>query len=210
VPDLPLDDGHRELVDVNVMHAVGVTQRMNSELPQPAAQFVIPVFPVQITLPDILLKDLSHTIFRDMICSVILGLEQVAFGLQNPVIPFTHTAILFQQNQDVVHHLVRNVTRPGTICFGIFCRKEDGCVVEIQMLQLNPYQFTHPASGFIRHPYHHFVVETVNAAYEFLPFEQGKRTEIFGLRAGFLEMFHIWVFNPVLTPESGMIIAHFD
>ena len=48
-------------------------------------------------------------------------------------------------------------------CLGILRRKEDRAATEVYMLNLNPHEFTHPATKFINDLEHQLMTVSVNA-----------------------------------------------
>ena len=59
-------------------------------------------------------------------------------------------------------------------CLGILRRKEDRAATEVYMLNLNPHEFTHPATNFINDLKHQLVFVAVNTVEEALELISGQ------------------------------------
>lgn len=133
-------------MDMDVMHAMGVSQRMDRELPQPPFKFVVPVFPVQTAFDAVFLEYLAHTVGGDVCGPVIAGFKKKIIRFMDFLVSLGHLILVPEQGFYIVHELLRDMAGPGMLGLGVLGRDVDRCIDKIQMFQLYSHEFSYPAS----------------------------------------------------------------
>ena len=103
VADLFLDDRQRQIEDVNVMHDVAVTERVNRKFVKGSTLAVARILPIETGEADVSSEYLAKTVLGVSFARILAGMKEVVVMSVNPCAPLSHSSLLPQHALDVVH-----------------------------------------------------------------------------------------------------------
>ena len=116
---------------------MAMPQAVDGILMQLSTPAVLSIYLIQSCFPDVLVEHLLQGSGRD-VDFLISPREQVSVGLPDPFIPFGHQPLTLQVVLEIVHQASGYEACPPFTCFGILSGKEDGAIVEVNVLKLDP------------------------------------------------------------------------
>jgi hypothetical protein len=207
MPDLFLDHWQRQSVIVDMMHGMTVAKRMDRELVEGPALTISPILAIQAGSEGVFSEYLANPVFAVGKVVCLAGMEKKPLRVLDTIVSLSHTVLILQIRLDLTGQSCRKNTPARLFGLGVLCGEIDHASGKVDVLELDPDEFSHPAAQFVNQLKHQPVLAAVDSRYKSPVLLQRHIPYDLAETGVFLERFHFWrktLSVPLILPLRGL------